>query len=117
MAEEKYYHSLIQASLTAMGIEILGEISGSIGQSDMGIFLPGKLRAVLELKYAKAENKHSEDDRTKKLADALNEALGAIRTKDYSGPFRATAKEIIGLGIGIYGRSDVLAGFEELKNA
>jgi hypothetical protein len=112
-AQERYYHSLIQAAILTMGMEVLGEISGSIGQSDMGVFLPGKKRAVIEIKYAQANDKPSEEDKKIALAKAVNDALEAIRTKDYAGPFKAYASEIIGLGIGIYGRSYVKAAFAE----
>jgi hypothetical protein len=39
--------------------------------------------------------------------------LKAIATKDYAGPLRLAAGELIGLGVAVRGRGEVRAGFVE----
>jgi hypothetical protein len=110
---ESFYHAVIQSALTAVGLEVKGEPAGAKGQADMSIRLDDGRWAVVEVKYAPWREAHSEADKEKELTKALNSALKAIKDKDYAGPFRLKSKELIGLGVAVYGRDDLRAGFVE----
>jgi hypothetical protein len=45
------------------------------------------------------------------LGKTLRKALKAMAEKDYGGPHRISASGIIGLGLAVHGRNEVLAGF------
>jgi hypothetical protein len=117
--DEKYYHSLFHAAFVGAGIEVLSETGGSWGQADMALFLDGKIRVVIEVKYRKgtgsvvkeelnpAELKRSD----REIVSALDDAENAIRTKDYQGPFRVNSRKIICLALAVRGRDEVAARF------
>lgn len=109
--KELTYHGLIQVSLSAMGLKALGETAGAIGRADIGLFLPNDKALVIEIKYCRANPGHSMEDKEKILAEAIGKAHKAIIAKDYGGPYRISASEVIGLGLAVYGRNEVLAGF------
>jgi hypothetical protein len=114
MKAEKYYHSLFHAAFVGAGIEVLSETGSSKGQADMSLFLDGKIRVVIELKYRQANgsNVDGESDRAVRvLSSALDDAENAMKTKDYPGPFRANAKKIICLALAVRGRDEVAARF------
>ncbi|MDR1035669.1 MAG: hypothetical protein LBT40_03570 [Deltaproteobacteria bacterium] len=80
----------------------------------MSLFLEDKIRVVTELKYRRAkgaeaggESKRSDRD----LDSALDDAVNAIMTRDYPGPFRANASQIICLALAVRGRDEVAARF------
>ncbi|MDR1080107.1 MAG: ATP-binding protein [Deltaproteobacteria bacterium] len=114
LASEQHYHSLFHAAFAAAGIEVMSETAGSKGQADMAMFLDSKIRVVLELKYRKGsdtgggnENEHA----AKSLVATLDEAEKSIRDKDYAGPFRMAAKEIICMALAVYHRDQVAVRF------
>ncbi|MDR1041599.1 MAG: AAA family ATPase [Deltaproteobacteria bacterium] len=112
--EESRYHAILQGAFAAAGIEVLGETAGSIGQADMALFLNDKIRVVIELKYRHEDTDADEKDpgrATKDLSSALDEAETAIREKEYDGPFRLFAKEVICLALAVRGRNKVAARF------
>ncbi|MDR1041507.1 MAG: hypothetical protein LBR80_15380, partial [Deltaproteobacteria bacterium] len=98
----------------AAGLEARSEEGGAIGDADMAIFLDGRVRVVIELKYVKADVKGDDGDRDRaagELASALDRAENAIRDKDYAGSFRLSASEIICLALAVRGRKEVAARF------
>jgi hypothetical protein len=109
--DERTCHGLIQISLSAMGLKVLGETAGAIGRADMSIFLPHDKALVIEIKHSRANPAHTGEDLESIQAEALQKALKAITEKDYGGPHRISASEVIGLGLAVYGRNEVLAGF------
>jgi hypothetical protein len=111
--DEAYYHSLIQIAFAAAGLETIGELSGAVGRTDIALLLPGGARAVVEIKYRSAGESPKREDIDGKLDEALGEALKAIATKDYAGPLRLAAGELVGLGVAVCGRNEVRAGFVE----
>jgi hypothetical protein len=113
IAEERYYHSLFHAALAASGLDVASEAAGAQGQADMAIRLPGGAVAIIEVKYAQREKSDDKEGKKMKLAEGLDEALKAIVEKDYARPFWMAAKKLIGLGLTVYGRNDVKAGFLE----
>jgi hypothetical protein len=118
--EEKFYHVLARFFLDILGFTLLDEVAGAIGRSDIVVFLPDNKRAIIiEVKYKAAKDKDTEAAIKKTLTKALNEAEKAIIEKDYAGPLRRMSKEIIGLGLVVYGRNIVGARFinsSALKN-
>jgi hypothetical protein len=112
LAEEKYYHSLIHVALSAMGFELLSEPAWAKGQGDICLLLPDKIRVLIEMKYRKAEEDHSAEDRAKHLDDGLRKAFDDLVRK-YPWPFGMTARESVGIALAVYGRCGVRAGFLE----
>jgi hypothetical protein len=82
-----------------------------MGRSDIIAECPGERYLIIEVKYLKSEEKHTEADIEQKLAEASEEALKQIVETDYAGPLRLLAKEILGLSLCIYGRKDVRSDF------
>jgi hypothetical protein len=119
IAEEEFYHSLIHVALAAMGFELFSEPAWAKGQGDIFLSLTGKTRALIEMKYSKAEQTHTSAACARKLASGLKSAFKDL-TKKYPWPLGLTSKERLGLGLSVYGRCDVMAGFleeRELKAA
>ncbi|MDR1039191.1 MAG: PD-(D/E)XK nuclease domain-containing protein, partial [Deltaproteobacteria bacterium] len=116
-SDESFYHSMFQASFVAAGLEARSDEGGSRGDADMAIFLDGRVRVVIEVKYVKAEEKGGEggdgdkDRAARELAAALDRAENAIREKHYAGSFRLSASEIICLALAVRGRDEVAARF------
>jgi hypothetical protein len=94
-----------------MGLKTLGETAGSMGRADLGLFLPDDRALVIEIKYSGASPGQTPKAVRSLQAKALRKALRAITGKDYGGPHRISASEVIGLGLAVHGRSEVLAGF------
>jgi hypothetical protein len=66
----------------------------------------------MELKYAKEENKISED--VEKILDQkVQEALAAIAEKKYGQKYWHQGRTVVFVGIGVYGRGLVKAAFGE----
>jgi hypothetical protein len=116
-SDESFYHSIFQASFVAAGVEARSEEGGSRGDADMAIFLDGRVRVVIEVKYVKAEEKGGEggegdkDRAARELASALDRAENAIREKHCAGSFMLAASEIICLALAVRGRDEVAARF------
>jgi hypothetical protein len=110
MPYEKYYHSLIHVALFVAGIKVRSEWSGSEGDSDLVAEFQNQI-LVIEVKYRKALESHTVEDREKELSAGIKEAFDSISKKDYLGPFRLEGKELKGLAIAVYGRNSVKAEY------
>ncbi|MDR1040387.1 MAG: PD-(D/E)XK nuclease domain-containing protein [Deltaproteobacteria bacterium] len=113
-SSESRYHSILHAAFLVAGLEVLSEVTGSDGRSDMTVFLKDMVRVVIELKCLKADNtkdKGDEDRETLELASALDDAENQIRVNDYAGPHRAAGCKVICLALAIRGRNEVAARF------
>ncbi|MDR1111986.1 MAG: AAA family ATPase [Deltaproteobacteria bacterium] len=108
---ESFYHGLIQISMSAMGLKTLGETAGAMGRGDIGLLLPNDKALVIEIKYDRGSPGLTPKAVKGILGKALRKALKAIAEKDYGGPHRISASGIIGLGLAVHGRNEVLAGF------
>jgi DNA anti-recombination protein RmuC len=95
----------------AAGLETIGELAGAKGQADFAIILPKKKRVVVEIKYRSVKSTDKSENIDKYLDSTLKEALKAIATKDYGGPFRLKAKDLDVLALAIYNRVKVKAAF------
>jgi hypothetical protein len=110
MPYERYYHSLIHVALFVAGFKIRSESSGSEGDSDLVAEFKIQI-LVIEVKYRKVLESHTESNREKELTAGIKDALECIDKKDYLGPFRLEGKEIKGLAIAVYGRNSVRAEY------
>ncbi|MDR1110180.1 MAG: AAA family ATPase [Deltaproteobacteria bacterium] len=129
--EESYYHSVLHGYLYDMpgAVISLSEHPGSIGTPDIVVVFDEGLYAVIELKYEKGEDGDPENEgdkvakRRKKpgpseaeimrtLTKMAQDALTVITDKEYPRPYEHRAKEVIKIGLGIYGRGQSLAKIE-----
>jgi hypothetical protein len=111
MPEEQYYHSLFHVALSAACLNVTSESAGATGRCDMVLRLPGDAIVVVEIKYYKRPEAETDADKEKSLDEGVKAALKAIVEKDYAGPFWLTAKKLSGLGLAVYGRTEVRAEF------
>jgi hypothetical protein len=109
--DESFYHAVIQGCLAAGGLKVSGEAAGAVGRTDIIAERPGDRYLIIEVKYRKKEEGHTESDLKKELAEASEEALKQIVKNDYAGPIRGMATEIVGLSLAVYGRKHVRADF------
>jgi hypothetical protein len=109
--DESFYHAVFQGCLAAGGLKAFGEVAGAVGRTDIIAERPGDRHLIIEVKYRKKEEGHTDSDLKKELAEASNEALKQIVKNDYAGPIRSMAKEIVGLSLAVYGRKDVRSDF------
>ncbi|MDR1086091.1 MAG: PD-(D/E)XK nuclease domain-containing protein [Deltaproteobacteria bacterium] len=109
--DESFYHAIFHGCLAAGGLKALGEAAGAAGRTDIIAERPGDRYLIIEVKYRKKEEGHTEPDLKKELAEASNEALKQIVKNDYAGPIRGMAKEIAGLSLAVYGRKHVRSDF------
>ncbi|MDR1167015.1 MAG: ATP-binding protein [Deltaproteobacteria bacterium] len=111
LANERHYHSVLQASFLAAGLNVDSEKAGRDGRSDLIVKLADNRYVIIEVKYLPNVEEANEEQT---LAEALDAALARIVNKDYSGPFRIMRpREIIGLGIVFYKNSKVRGKFWE----
>ncbi|MDR1166650.1 MAG: ATP-binding protein [Deltaproteobacteria bacterium] len=127
-ARESYYHSVLHGYLYDMpgAVISLAEHPGSIGTPDIVIIFNDGARAVIELKYETSDDDDpgndenelagrktrtgpSEEEIRKILTKLALLALDAIENKKYAQPYEGQAKDIIKIGLGIYGRGRSLA--------
>ncbi|MDR1084648.1 MAG: hypothetical protein LBP22_07235 [Deltaproteobacteria bacterium] len=66
---------------------------------------------IIEVKYRKKEEGHTDSDLKKELEEASKEALKQIVDQDCAGPIRGMAREITGLSLAVYGRKHVRSDF------
>ncbi|MDR1110901.1 MAG: ATP-binding protein [Deltaproteobacteria bacterium] len=110
---EAFYHGAIHGLLFSMNLDVASESNSAEGRSDLVLSLPGKVYAVIELKYVPRTSKADLDpgEMGRLQLGAVEEALEQIRGRGYIGPFLAKAKEIFPVGLAIYGRDQVKLSF------
>jgi hypothetical protein len=111
--KESYFHSLIYGFMYFASDELRTEDSGSGGYADLVALLPGNAHAVVEVKYKLVSKKDDETTIAKILSQAADEALAAIRSKDYGRRYRGRSSELILIGLGVCGKGQVLAKFDK----
>ncbi|MDR3128501.1 MAG: AAA family ATPase [Bifidobacteriaceae bacterium] len=114
ISEERYYHSLVQASFAAAGFETIGGQAGSIDQTSFVIILPNKQRVIVEIKYRSVKSEDKTEDIDNYLDSALKEAVRAMATKGYAESFKLNVKSLKSLKalvVAIYDRVNVKAFF------
>ncbi|MDR1041140.1 MAG: ATP-binding protein [Deltaproteobacteria bacterium] len=113
-SSESRYHSILHAAFLFAGLEVLSEVTGSDGRSDMTVFLKDMIRVVIELKYIKTDKTRDKSDEGRgelELASALDDAENQIRANDYAGPHRTAGCKVICLALAIRSRNEVEARF------
>jgi hypothetical protein len=132
---EKYYHAILHGAFHASGLEVHSEGTSANGRTDMVLFLNGKIRIVIEMKYCisdiiipEANSKHmlSENDKTiyqnetnmnmvnrKEVSAALDRGQAQIISLDYAGPYRASGCSVICMALAISNRDEVAVRFFE----
>ncbi|MDR3204621.1 MAG: PD-(D/E)XK nuclease domain-containing protein, partial [Deltaproteobacteria bacterium] len=104
---ESFYHRLLFAYLFKLESLVFSEQPGAMGTPDMVFIWPEKaLYAIIELKY---ESTVDDTNIEKKLIQLAQKALKTIDSKDYWQPYKAQAKTLIKIGIGVVSRGRCLA--------
>ncbi|MDR1309073.1 MAG: PD-(D/E)XK nuclease domain-containing protein, partial [Deltaproteobacteria bacterium] len=107
---EAFYHGAVHGLLFS---DVASEANSAKGRSDLVLSLPGRVLAVIELKYVpetpKADGDPVEMGRLQKAA--TTEALGQIEKQGYLGSYLAKSKELLPIGLVIYGRDQVRISF------
>ena len=89
---EGFYASMVYACFTAIGVDVKGEESTSLGRSDLVVVLAGEV-FVMEFKVAKQPA-----DRAKVEAEAMD-SIAQIRENEYAGKYRHRRGKIHLLGV------------------
>ena len=89
---EGFYASMVYACLTAIGVEVTGEESTSLGRSDLVVEHAGE---VFVMEFKVAEQPEVEAEVKAEAADAIAQ----IRSKDYAGKYRHRRGKIHLLGL------------------
>ena len=89
---EGFYASMVYACLTAIGVEVTGEESTSLGRSDLVVEHAGE---VFVMEFKVAEQPEVEAEVKAEAADAIAQ----IRSKDYAGKYRHRRGKIHLLGV------------------
>ncbi|MDR1111282.1 MAG: PD-(D/E)XK nuclease domain-containing protein [Deltaproteobacteria bacterium] len=103
---ESCYRKVLYGYCHKFGRIVIPERKGAIGNSDLVVILPGRLYAVIELKFDAGDETPNQARLVSRLA---LEALAAIEKKDYWRPFRSEAKELVKIGLGVSYRGQCLA--------
>jgi hypothetical protein len=108
---EKYYHSVIQAFINGMGIDARSQVSSSMGKSDLDLVFSDNVYVIIEVKSEKEPINSSNltiEDKCEKARSLAQKAMEQISEKEYSKHYFMEAKEVVELGLGIFGRSKVV---------
>jgi hypothetical protein len=114
-SEESFYHSVLFGYFYNMPDTILTlpEQPGAIGIPDLVVIFDDGLYVVVELKYQKeGDTELTEENFKTTLTSLAEEGLKAIEKKHYLWPYLNRAKKIVKMGVGIYGRDQVLVLME-----
>jgi hypothetical protein len=66
--EEKTFHALVQVLLSAMGFNVLSELTGGTKRMDLCLVLPDQVYLILELKYYPLKKKLTKKEENQTLA-------------------------------------------------
>jgi hypothetical protein len=117
IALEKYYHSIIHTYILALGIDVRSQVSSSKGISDIVLELPKNVYVIIEIKFSPDPNTSelSLTDKSEKARILAQKGLKQIEEKEYSKQYKLKAKKIIEIGLGVFGRSKVVALIRNAK--
>jgi hypothetical protein len=89
-------------------ISTRSETLGSRGRSDLVYIFPDKQHVIMEIKYIpESDPKLDEAARNQAMKKALDTASKQMTERDYAGPYRDEASQIIALTLVVYGRDVV----------
>ncbi|MDR2142022.1 MAG: PD-(D/E)XK nuclease domain-containing protein, partial [Deltaproteobacteria bacterium] len=109
-SSEKFYNAIFQAIINTLGINVRSQVASSLGKSDLELLFSNGVHVIIEIKFEQEPKYSPELSIEKKREKALSLAqkgLEQIATKEYSKQYILEAKEIIEMGLGVYGRSKV----------
>ncbi|MDR2708612.1 MAG: PD-(D/E)XK nuclease domain-containing protein [Elusimicrobiota bacterium] len=113
---EAYYHSILLASMGAMGFKVKAEVSGGGGRADI-VWECMQYRIVMELKYLKSdEKKTSKKERgvkekaiSEKLKKLAEQAVNQIKEKKYYADYKNNPEiKIILVGVAVDGKDKIV---------
>ncbi|MDR2140470.1 MAG: PD-(D/E)XK nuclease domain-containing protein, partial [Deltaproteobacteria bacterium] len=110
ISSEKFYNSLIQIYLDGLEIDVRSQVASSLGKSDLELLFSNGVYVIIEIKFEREPqdfSKLSIEDKREKARSLAQKGLKQIATKEYSNQYILDAKEIIEMGLGVYGRSKV----------
>lgn len=81
---EAYFHSILHIAFTLLGFYVQSEPSTAAGRADAVVTLPDRVY-IFEFK----------------INGTAEEALAQIESRDYAGPYRASGKTVIPVGVGL----------------
>jgi hypothetical protein len=96
-----------------MGLYARSESQSLRGLSDIEVSLPGEVMAVIELKFVEALERTAPETRAQALAKAAQAGQRQIEAKNYAGPLRLTAKEIVLIGLSVNTLGETYAIFAD----
>ncbi|MDR1872517.1 MAG: ATP-binding protein [Deltaproteobacteria bacterium] len=108
--KESFYHSLFWAYCLGLLKSSRAEEQGYIGNPDLTLCLNQETYAIIEMKYERLDDKKKSDT---VLNSKANEALKSIHDKNYGEQYRRQGLKVIAVGVGIYGRGEVKAIFDQ----
>ncbi|MDR1083683.1 MAG: hypothetical protein LBP22_02215 [Deltaproteobacteria bacterium] len=73
--DESFYHVTLQGCLISGGLMVLAELAEAMGRSDIIVGRPSERYLIIELRYRKKEEGHTESDLKNEPAKASREAL------------------------------------------
>ncbi|MDR1872515.1 MAG: ATP-binding protein [Deltaproteobacteria bacterium] len=108
--KESFYHSLFWAYSRGLLMSSMPEEQGYMGNPDLTLRLNQETYAIIEMKYERLDDKKKSDT---VLNSKANEALKFIHDKNYGEQLRRQGLKVIAVGVGIYGRGEVKAIFDQ----
>jgi hypothetical protein len=116
---EQYYHSVIQAFINGMGIDAGSQVSSFMGKSDLDLVFSDNVNVIIEVKFEKEPLNSSDltiEDKRRKARSLAQKALEQIFEKERSKHYFMEEKEVVELGLGVFGRSKVGVLMRDGKN-
>ncbi|MDR1395995.1 MAG: ATP-binding protein [Deltaproteobacteria bacterium] len=96
---ESCYHKVVFGYCWKFGRVVIPEAKQAIGNSDLVVIFPMTgLYVIIELKFDRGEDSKDLDRLTAKLAE---KALKSIKSKEYCEPYKAQAKQLVKIGLGV----------------
>jgi hypothetical protein len=110
---ESFYHSVTQAFMEGLGLDVWPEVPSYKGRSDLDLRLQGGVYVVMEFKYvaASTEAKPDNEEKQRLLKEAVEEAKEQVKMKNYARKYQLKANEIIEALVCVYGPGEVMVRF------
>jgi hypothetical protein len=114
---EFHFHAVFLNFFDGLGLKIIKEAMSSQGRSDIDIFLPNNVYAVLELKYIsyKSDKSKSSDKLSNDIEKKADEAIEQLKNTLQDKKYHNQASRIIIAGIVIYDHDSVFVKFTDYK--
>jgi hypothetical protein len=103
---EAYYHTIFYAIMKQHGFKILSEVNTADGRID-GVVDYGKHIYIIEMKYEKAKEGATAEEKATLLSKAIAAAFDQIESKGYARPYESITKKLHKVAFAVTARSDV----------